>query len=577
MGQPAPNVPPHLRRFVVEQDYAQYTAVDQAVWRFVLLQTHAQLVETAHPAYRDGLGATGISVERIPSIAEMNDRLARFGWGAVCVDGFIPPRAFQEFQALGILPIAADIRAREHLVYTPAPDIVHEAAGHAPILPEPVFAAYLRRIGELGKKAFTVPQEDRVFRAIYTLSEVKENPLASREEVASVEAELEASLAEAREPSEAARLSRLYWWTAEYGLVGRIDDYKIYGAGLLSSLWESYACHDSSVRKVPLDERCVDVAYDITRPQPQLFVVPDFDALHDVADRVARTLAVEVGGEVALTRALRSSEVGSVQFTSGAWVIGVLGDVGPRACEPAWLDFEGPVAFAWEGRIAPEQKHLTRIGRQWVPTGGLESGSSLALASDDTLLRALDKTTGRHVFRFTSGACVEGRLQRPVRNADGRLMHLELTDARLTFPGLPLRELAHYALLAAGDVVTAQAGAVDASYYADTAFSTQRIPKPRILPPRERTLLTLYERAQGAHRAGSADIARAFPAIHAALQRDFPQEWLLRWNLLESLLKVGDRTALSQALRTELENLEVSLHYREPIASGLRYLSQLAA
>ena len=577
MGQSAPNVPPHLRRFVVEQDYAQYSAVDQAVWRFVLLQTHARLAHTAHPAYRDGLGATGISVERIPSIAEMNDRLARFGWGAVCVDGFIPPRAFQEFQASGILPIAADIRTREHLVYTPAPDIVHEAAGHAPILPEPVFAAYLRRIGDLGKKAFTAPEEDRVFRAIYTLSEVKENPGASREEVASAEAELEASVGAAREPSEAAQLSRLYWWTAEYGLVGRADDYKIYGAGLLSSLWESYSCHDSRVRKLPLDEHCVDVAYDITRPQPQLFVVPDFDALHDVLGRVARTLAAEMGGEVALARALRSSEVASIQFTSGAWVIGVLRQLGPRRSEPAWLDFEGPVAFAWEGRIAPEQEHLSGLERQWVPTGRLEGGSSLEFATGDALSKAVDRASGRHGFRFASGARVEGRLQRLARHADGRLMHLELTDAKLTFPGVAPRELAHYTLLAAGDVVTARAGAVDTRYYPDTPFSSQRVPKPRTLPERERALLTLYERAQRAHRAGPADIAQSFPAIHAALQDEYPQEWLLRWNLLESLLKVGERSALAKTLRTELERLEVSFHYREPIASGLRYLEQLAA
>src|SRR5690349_12480216 len=133
----SPHVPPHLRQFVVEQDYARYTGVDQAVWRFVLLQTRSRLIETAHPAYRNGFEATGISVERIPSIAEMNDRLARFGWGAVCVDGFIPPRAFQEFQARGILPIAADMRTLAHLAYTPAPDIIHEAAGHAPSCPIP--------------------------------------------------------------------------------------------------------------------------------------------------------------------------------------------------------------------------------------------------------------------------------------------------------------------------------------------------------------------------------------------------------------------------------------------------------
>src|ERR1041384_4775840 len=118
---PSGRVPAHLRRFVVEQEYSAYTAVDRAVWRFLLLQVRARLMDTAHTAYREGLAATGISPDHIPNIREMNDRLSRFGWGAVCVDGFIPPRAFQEFQANGLLPIAAEVRTREHLVYTPAP------------------------------------------------------------------------------------------------------------------------------------------------------------------------------------------------------------------------------------------------------------------------------------------------------------------------------------------------------------------------------------------------------------------------------------------------------------------------
>ncbi len=247
-----PTVPPHLRRYVVEQEYDRYTEVDQAVWRFVLLQLRSRLGETAHASYGRGLEATGISVERIPSVAEMNDKLGRFGWGAVCVDGFIPPRAFQEFQARGILPIAADVRSVAHLVYTPAPDILHEAAGHAPILPDPVYAAYLRRIGELGKRAFTLPEEDRVFSAIHALSVLKEDLGASPDAVALAEAELAASIAAVPEASEAAQLSRLYWWTAEYGLVGRPDAYKLYGAGLLSSLGESHSCHDPAVRKLPL-------------------------------------------------------------------------------------------------------------------------------------------------------------------------------------------------------------------------------------------------------------------------------------------------------------------------------------
>jgi phenylalanine-4-hydroxylase len=577
MDPAAPNVPPHLRRFVVEQDYAQYSAVDQAVWRFVLLQTFSRLVATAHPAYREGLAATGISVERIPRIAEMNEKLSGFGWSAVCVDGFIPPRAFQEFQGRGILPIAADIRTSGHLVYTPAPDIIHEAAGHAPILPEPVFSAYVRRIGELGRQAFTLPEEDRVYRAIYQLSEVKEDPSKDAADVARVEAELAAALEGVSSPSEAARLSRLYWWTAEYGLVGQLNDYKIYGAGLLSSLWESHSCHAATVRKLPLDERTTDVAYDITRPQPQLFVVPSFAALHDVLDRVARSLAVEIGGEVALTRALRSRELASVRFSSGASVMGVLGEVGPSPREPAWIAFEGTVAFAWDGTMGPEPANVRSPDGYLALTGKLADGSAIERASDRTVASYRDAATGRHWFRFATGASVDGRLERSVRHRDGRLMFVHLSDARLALPGRSALELPHYVLLAAGDPVTAHAGAADPKYHPDTSFSYERVPRPRAFAPREQRLLAFYEEAERVHRAGPPRMDRQFARLCAVLERDYPDEWLLRWNLLESLLKAGHDGALARALRTELECLELRFGGRQPIASGLRYLSDRVA
>jgi phenylalanine-4-hydroxylase len=162
-------VPAHLRHHVVEQDYAAYDQISQAVWRFVVLHTHARLLQTAHPSYESGFRGAGMHIDRIPKISEMNDCLGRFGWGAVCVDGFIPPRAFVEFQSLGILPIAADIRTLEHLAYTPAPDIIHEAAGHAPILIDPEFSTFIREIGNAGTKAFTLPEDNTIYRAIYTL------------------------------------------------------------------------------------------------------------------------------------------------------------------------------------------------------------------------------------------------------------------------------------------------------------------------------------------------------------------------------------------------------------------------
>ena len=563
-----PNVPPHLRRFVVEQDYSKYTAMDQAVWRFVLLQNYARLVETAHPAYRDGLEATGLSVERIPSIAEMNERLGRFGWGAVCVDGFIPPRAFQEFQARGLLPIAADMRTLAHLVYTPAPDIIHEAAGHAPILTDQAYAAYLRRIGEIGKRAFTIPAEDRVFQAVYSLSEIKEDPSKSPESVALVERELAEALAGVVEPSEATWLSRLYWWTAEYGLVGTPKHYRLYGAGLLSSLWESHACHAPEVQKLPLDETCTKVSYDITRPQPQLFVAKDFEHLHHVLERVAKNLACNIGGGVAISRAIQSREVASLRFSSGAWAIGILAEAGPNPFEPAWIKLEGPVAFAWDGVILRDERATPRQPEQWLITGPLAGGRTLHGASDSVLVPFHDRITGRHNLLFASGAAVEGRLARTIRDDDGRLLILYFHDVRLTLPGRAVLDLPDFHLLATGDFLTAEAGAVDSKYHSDTDYPGIRVPKPRTLPEREAALLRLYE-------AGWSTRTRtAQTEIHARLIREFPREWLLRWNLLEDALKRGDSADFAATLRRELEELEEELERREPIATGLRYLAK---
>jgi phenylalanine-4-hydroxylase len=575
MGTALPNVPPHLRQFVVEQDYARYTAVDQAVWRFVLLQTRARLVETAHPAYKSGFDATGISVERIPSVAEMNDRLGRFGWSAVCVDGFIPPRAFQEFQARGILPIAADIRTLAHLAYTPAPDIIHEAAGHAPILTDSAYASFLRRIGEIGKRAFTLPEEQRIFDAIHLLSEVKEDTSRSAESVRKVEAELEAALGAAKESSEASALSRLYWWTAEYGLVGTPSSYKLYGAGLLSSLGESHSCHSPAVKKLPLDESVTGVTYDITKPQPQLFVTPSFEALHDVLERVSRSLAFERGGALAIARAIASRELASARFSSGAWVIGVLSEAGPGGSTPAWLRFAGPVGFAWDGIIDPAQRDL-RPNEQLILTGPLRSGVRLEHVDDAGLARARDELGGRHAFSYASGAHVEGRLVRHVRRSDGGLLHLLLVDARVEAPGRAPQAFAELVLIPAGDFVTAQAGAVDPTFFPVTQFPGTRVPKPRELPERELELLELYQAALVAHQEGPEAMNQAFPLIHARLGRDFPREWLLRWNLLESLQKRNLDPPREASLKAELQALEIALNYEQPIATGLRYLASVA-
>jgi phenylalanine-4-hydroxylase len=127
-------IPGYLAPYIARQEYDKYTPIDHASWRYILRVAGAFFGEHAHSTYLQGLEQTGISTDRIPRLEEMNACLGRFGWQAVAVSGFIPPQVFMEFQSLGIMPIACDMRKLANISYTPAPDIVHEAAGHAPMV-----------------------------------------------------------------------------------------------------------------------------------------------------------------------------------------------------------------------------------------------------------------------------------------------------------------------------------------------------------------------------------------------------------------------------------------------------------
>ena len=206
----------------------------------------------------------------------MNRMLKDIGWAAVAVDGFIPPNAFMEFQAYNILVIASDIRQLEHIEYTPAPDIIHEGAGHAPIIANPEYAEYLRRFGEIGCKAISSAKDYELYEAVRHLSIIKEAANSNDDAIAFAEKKVEELQENMGEPSEMALIRNLHWWTVEYGLIGTIDTPKIYGAGLLSSIGESAWCMTDEVEKLPYTIEATYKDFDITKPQPQLFVTPDF-------------------------------------------------------------------------------------------------------------------------------------------------------------------------------------------------------------------------------------------------------------------------------------------------------------
>ncbi|HJW09775.1 MAG TPA: aromatic amino acid hydroxylase, partial [Holophagaceae bacterium] len=356
-------LPRHLRRYVVSQSYGAYTPRDQAVWRHILHRLTDHLRDKAHPVYLEGLEATGIGLERIPSLDEMNEKLARLGWSAVAVRGFLPPAVFTELQTMKVLAIAEDIRDHSHIAYTPAPDIVHESAGHAPILANARYAEYVRRCGQVGFKAIASLEDQAVFEAIRNLSVVKEDPTASELLVKAAEQQLAEAGRAKRVVSENTKASRLYWWTAEYGLIGDLDHPKIYGAGLLSSLGEAAYCLTKAVKKLPLSLACVETEYDITTMQPQLFVARDFDHLFEVLDAFEATLAWKRGGDFGLRQALEARTVNHLRLSDGTEITGIVEELGTLDHEHSpglrtiMARLKGPILVSRDGLATSEPFH----------------------------------------------------------------------------------------------------------------------------------------------------------------------------------------------------------------------------
>jgi phenylalanine-4-hydroxylase len=372
-------LPAHLRRYVVDQEYQAYTLRDQAVWRHILRRLTDRLKDTAHSSYLAGLAATGISLEHIPSLDEMNEKLEAMGWSAVGVRGFIPPAVFTELQSRGVLAIAADIRSHEHIEYTPAPDIIHESAGHAPILLDQRYSTYLKRCGEAGFRAIASVEDQAVYEAIRNLSVVKEDPRATDKDLRLAEERLLAANASRRYVSESAKASRLYWWTAEYGLVGDLLAPKLYGAGLLSSLGEAEFCLTPAVKKVPLSLGCTDTEYDITRMQPQLFVARDFAHLFEVLDAFEAGLSWRRGGDSGLEEAIRARTVNHLVLDGGLELTGKVVARSPArgqlssSLSTALARLEGPIQISQNGRAVDRPwsgEALVAFGSGALPSRG---------------------------------------------------------------------------------------------------------------------------------------------------------------------------------------------------------------
>src|SRR5690606_31930994 len=112
------------------------------------------------------------------------------------------------------------------------------------------YQEYLSYFGSIGAKALFSSKDIDLYEAVRELSILKETPDAAPALIRKAEKKVDFCQKTLGDPSEMALLSRLHWWTVEYGLIGTPDVQKIYGAGLLSSIGESQSCMDPAVIKI---------------------------------------------------------------------------------------------------------------------------------------------------------------------------------------------------------------------------------------------------------------------------------------------------------------------------------------
>ena len=536
--------PKHLLQFAVDQRYDDYTSVDHAVWRFIMRQNTFFLREYAHKVYFQGLLNTGISFERIPRIQEMNDILAKIGWGAVAVDGFIPPAAFMEFQAYKVLVIACDMRQIHHIEYTPAPDIVHEAAGHAPIIVDREYSNYLQRFGEVGARAMSSKKDFELYQAIRHLSILKEQPNADPKELEEATKLVEHRQKNLGEPSEMALLSRLHWWTVEYGLIGTLENPKIYGAGLLSSIGESVSCLEPEVKKIPYSIDAMSVPFDITTKQPQLFVCRDFQHLKNVLEEFASKMAYQVGGLEGINKAIECNNVATCEYASGLQVSGVFTEVlTDEKKQPIYVRTTGKSALALNNKELPGHGidyHKEGFGSpigQWKQTEIVEGKKAK--------------------LEFESGIVVEGKIDKLLRR-DGKVLLITFSNCSAKYGDRVLfdPDWGTYDMAVGERISSVFNGAADKDAYNQVAL----VPKERTIKvpsdAKRKRLENLYAQVRKI-RESNAGYER-LGEIWETQQAEHPEDWLLSMEIFEILDTTDQQPELKARIEKFLNNKKTS-------------------
>lgn len=548
-------LPEHLKQFIVEQHYEEYTALDHAVWRYVMRQNHHYLKDIAYYPYIPGLAAAGLNIEKIPDLQVMNDALQKIGWGAVTVDGFIPPAAFMEYQSYRVLVIAADIRQLHHIEYTPAPDIIHESAGHAPIIADQDYHQYLSYFGSIGAKAMYSSKDFELYEAIRELSILKEMHDPDPAELKKAEKRINFCQKNMGEPSEMALLSRLHWWTVEYGLIGSLEEPKIYGAGLLSSIGESKSCMDPKVTKYWYTADAVNFPFDITQTQPQLFVTPNFQNLIDVLENFANTMAFRRGGSESILKAIECKNVCTAVYSSGLQISGIFSDMAMgKNDELHFLKTNSPSALAYDNKQLLGHGKTKHSHGFSSPVGRLKNLNKALEDAKDHELEDLGIVLGNKAFlEFSSGLQLEGRVV-AIERRNSKIILISFQDCSVKGEQGEVffdPSWGSYDMAVGEKVNSVYCGAADKDAFEEIAPKASSTRQKSVYDEKTKHYHKLFKQVRACRETQNG--FEKLSDIWEDLKQNYREDWLCGMEILEILETKQLNSMLSKEIRIDLE------------------------
>jgi phenylalanine-4-hydroxylase len=565
-------LPKYLHKYIIKQPYDDYTGQNQAVWRYVMRSNVDFLQHVSYGDFVGGLKKTGIAIDDIPRMEGMNRILKNIGWAAVAVDGFIPPSIFMGFQANNVLVISAEMRTIEHIEYTPAPDIIHESAGHAPIIADPEYATYLKRFGEIGCKAFSKPQDDKLFHAIRELSTIKENPNSSEKSIKESSELVESLQNNMGELSEMAKIRNLHWWTVEYGLIGNIENPKIYGAGLLSSIKESKECLNKSLSKLPYNVNVAEVNFDITTPQPQLFITPSFKFLSEVLEQFVDKMSFKIGGLKGIQNAIDSKKIGTVELSSGVQISGVFSNVISENDEPIYIQTSSPTALHINGVEIPNHGKNYHKDGFGSPVGYIVGSNKPLEKFLEHELNEIGIILNKDVnLNFIGRIKITGRLTNKLWDGNGNLIMLSFINCTVTHNKTILfqPDWGIYDMVLGKEIVSVFSGSVSYNSFEDDGVILSKKPLQIKYSGKQKLLHNLYKQVRIMRNKNDIKVD-ILQDIFLKIRNDFSGEWLLVLEIYELLYK--SNLSFEKELLKYLESLKENIQISNLISTGLKLI-----